>query len=408
MNSRLLLALLPLSLATLGTTSGCARKAPEVAPAEPPVIPISQPERREVTDFVDFTGRLDAVESVDVRPRATGYLVKMPFKEGAEVKKGDLLFEIDPRPYKAQLDQAEGQVQLYKSQLNLAKITLARDLETARTPGAVSQQQLDEDRANVEAADARLKAYQASLEVYRLNLEFTKVTSPIAGKVSRYYLTVGNLVIQDQTLLTTVVSQENMYAYFDMDEPTLLMIKTAINEGKIKLPQPGADVPVYMGLQGEEGFKHRGSVNFINNQVNPTTGSISVRGVFDNPKPPSGTRVLVPGMFVRIRLPIGQPHPALLVIDRAISSDQGLKYVYVVDDQNKAQYRRVTTGALQEDGLRVITQGLRENDWVVVGGLQQVRPKMTLRTERLTKMPTIDSSVPVAAAPQAPAVQGKK
>jgi multidrug efflux system membrane fusion protein len=340
-----------------------------------------------VTDHVDFTGRTDAVESVNVVPRVTGYLVRIPFKEGSEVKAGDELFEIDSRPYKAQLDQAEGQVKLYQAQLQLAKTTLARDQEISKTPGAVSAQQLDQDRAAVDEADARVKAYQASTEVYKLNLSFTKVTSPIAGQVSRYYLTTGNLVNQDQTLLTTVVSLDPMYAYFDMDEPTLIRARRAVNEGRIKLPQSGI-VPVFMGIQGEDGYPHAGTVNFINNQVNSTTGSIAVRGVFPNPKPDVGTRLLSPGMFVRIRLPLGEPHSALLVIDRAIMSDQGHKKVYVVDAENKAQERRVGTGTLQEDGLREITDGLKATDRIVVGGLQQVRPRDVVRPEPIP-MPSL-------------------
>ena len=296
-----------------------------------------------MTDYVDFTGRTNAVESVDIRARVSGYLVEMPFKEGAEVKKGDLLFEVDPRPYQAQFDQAEGQVNLYKAQLALAKANYARDLDVAKTPGAVSGQQLDQDKAAVDEADAAVKAFQASMEVYKLNLSFTKVTSPIDGQVSRYFLTLGNLVVQDQTLLTTVVSLDPMYVYFDMDEGTLLRARRAINEGTIQRYEEGK-IPVYMGLQGEAGFPHQGFVNFVNNQVNPNTGSISVRGEFANPKPANGIRLLSPGMFVRVRLPIGQPHPALLVIDRAIGSDQGLKYVYVVDSKNKVQQRRCRPG----------------------------------------------------------------
>jgi membrane fusion protein, multidrug efflux system len=169
-------------------------------------VPVSRPVERTVTDYADFTGRTNAVESVDIRARVSGYLVQMPFKEGAEVKKGDLLFEVDPRPYEAQLVQAEGQVNLYKAQLALAKATYARDLEVAKTPGAVSKQQLDQDKAAVDEGDAAVKASQASMEVYKLNLGFTKVASPIDGQVSRYFLTLGNLVVQDQTLLTTVVS----------------------------------------------------------------------------------------------------------------------------------------------------------------------------------------------------------
>lgn len=363
--------------------AGCGTAPLKVAPPETVIVPIAKPVEREITDYVDFTGRTDAVEAVNIVPRVTGYLIKIPFKEGSEVKAGELLFEIDPRPYQAQLDQAEGQVTLYQAQLQLAKTTLARDQDIAKTPGAVSLQQLDQDRAGVAEAESRVKAYQASTEVYKLNLSFTKVLSPISGQISRPYLTLGNLVNQDQTLLTTVVSLDPIFTYFDMDEPTLLRVRRAINEGKIKVPQDGV-VPVLMGLQGEDGYPHKGTIDFVNNQVNSTTGSISVRGKFPNPKPAVGARLISPGMFARVRLPIGQAHPALLVIDRAIASEQGYKYVYVVDAENTVQNRRIQTGPLQEDGLRVITEGLKPDDMVVVGGLQQVRPRMKVKTELIT------------------------
>ncbi len=381
-----------LCLLSLGGLTGCGPTAAQAPSAGVPVIPVSQPVQRQVTDYVDFTGRTDAVETVSIRARVTGYLVKIPFREGAEVKQNDLLFEIDPRPYQAQLDQAEGQVELNDASLKLAKATYERDRAIAQSvAGGVSRQQLDQDLAAVDEAAARLKAAKASTEVYKLNLEFCQVKSPIDGMVSRYYYTRGNLVNQDQTLLTTVVSLDPIYAYFDMDEPTLLRIRRAVNEGRIKRVKDRSEIPIYMGLQGEDGYPHRGNFNFINNVVNPSTGSVAVRGKFDNPRPEEGTRLLMPGMFVRIRLPIGQPHPATLVIDRALSSDQGLKYVYVVDAEHKVQYRRVKTGPLQDDGLRVIEDGLKPDDWVVVGGLQQLRPRMEIKPDP-TPMPSLGTN----------------
>lgn len=369
--------------------SGCTRRPPAPASPPPPDIPVSELIERDVTDFAEFTGRTEAVHVVDVRARVTGYLTKMPFREGAEIKEGDLLFEIDPRPYQAQLDQAKGQVKLYEAQLKLAQATLHRDELVAKTtPGAITQQQVDQDQASVDEAAARLEAFQANIEVYKLNLDFTQVKSPIDGHVSRYYLTLGNLVNQDQTLLTTVVSEDPIYVYFDVDEPTVLRVRKAINEGKIERYQQGK-IPVQMGLQGEEGYHYEGTLDFVNNQVNPATGSILVRSVFSNKIPEGGVaRVLSPGMFVRVRLPIGKPHPGLLVIDRAIGSDQGLKYVYVVGENNKVEYRRIKTGALQDDGLRVVIEGLKPSEKVVVGGLQQLRPKMVIKPDP-TPMPTI-------------------
>jgi multidrug efflux system membrane fusion protein len=378
---------------------GCHHNEAIPPPAAPP-IPVSHPVQREVTDYVDFTGRTDAVQSVSIRARVTGYLEEMPFQEGREVAKGDTLFTIDPRPYQAQYNQAVSQVNVNEASLQLARATLARDEAVNKTaPGAVSLQQLDTDRATVLVAEAQLQAAKANRDVYKLNLEFTKVTSPIDGMVSRYFFTRGNLVIQDSTMLTTVVSLDPIYAYFELDETTLVRIRQGINSGRIQRYKDRSDIPVYMGLQGEDGYPHQGAYNFINNVVNPSTGSIATRAKFDNPKPAEGVRLLSPGMFVRIHLPIGQPHNALLIIDRAISSDQGIRFVYVLDKDNKAQYRKVTTGALQPDGLRVIEkstkpgEGLQPDDWVVVGGLPQVRPQMKVQPDR-QPMPTLGPELP--------------
>jgi membrane fusion protein, multidrug efflux system len=378
--------LILLSFTLAGAVVGCEQPPAQVAPPQAPVVPVSQPVQRPVTDYVDFTGRTDAINAVSIVPRVTGYLVKVPFKEGSLVKQGDLLFEVDPRPYKAQLDQAEGQVKLFQAQWELAKATLERDQAIAKTPGAVSAQQLDQDRASVAEALASIQAAKASLEVFRLNLSFCSVTSPVDGQVARYFLTLGNLVNQDSTQLTTVVSLDPMYAYFDMDEPTVVRIRQAIADGRIQPYQKG-DFSVYMALQGEQGYPHKGTINFVNNQVNPATGSISVRAVFANPVLKDTVRLLSPGMFVRIHLPLGQPHPGLLITDRAIGSDQGLKYVYVIDAQNKAVYRRITTGPLESDGLRVITDGLKAGEWIAVGALQSIRPNTEVQTEKIA-MPT--------------------
>ncbi len=412
--------------------AGCRPKSREVGPAEVPVVPVSHPMERVVTDYVDFTGRTDAVQSVNMIARVTGYLEQMPFKEGSEVKAGDLLFEIDPRPYEAQFEQAKSQVHLDQAQLDLAKTTLKRYQALSKTtPGAVSEQALDQYKAAVDEAEARVVAQEKSLDIYKLNKEFTRVTSPIDGQVSRYYLTLGNLVNQDQTLLTTIVSLDPMYVYFDMDESTLLQIRTAIQKGTIK-PATAGDLHVLLGLQNEEGFPHEATINFVNNQVNSTTGSITMRGVFPNPPllpeaadagaagakasstakaatppvakvrgaagrkasavgkaPAPGAasaerfvpRLFSPGMFVRVRLPIGQPYKALLIIDRAIQSDQGLKYIYVLDAQNKVQTRSIQTRALQEDGLRVVEGEIKADDWVVVGAIQQVRAQMEVKPD---------------------------
>jgi membrane fusion protein, multidrug efflux system len=373
--------------------AGCQKESPQAA-APIPVVPISHPVERPVTDFLDFTGRTDAVHSVNIVARVTGYLVQMPFAEGAEVKKGDLLFQIDPKPYEAQERLGAAQVASYEAQLQLAKKNFERVQILSKQKG-ISQQEFDQNKSAEDQAVAMLDSARANLEIYRLNLQYTRVTSPIDGQVSRYFLTLGNLINQDQTLLTTVVSLDPVYAFFDVDQRNLLRIRRAINEGKLPARRDSSSnepqIPVLLGMPGEQTFPYKGYINFANNQLNPNTGSIAVRGVFDNPKPPNGVRLMLPGMFVRIRMPLGPPHPALLVIDRAIQSDQGQKYVYVVNAEKKTEYRQVVTGALQSNGLRAISSGLTKDDWVVIGAIQQFRPNMQVKTEQ-TAMPSFEST----------------
>ena len=401
--------------------SGCERGPSQTGPAKPLVVPVSRPVQRQVTDFVDYTGRTNAVFSITIQPRVTGYLVKMPFMEGSGVKKGDVLFEIDPRPYKAHLDAAEAAVAQNQANLNYQKATNARFKELAKKdPGAVSLRELDQYQALEEQAIANLNLAKANLVSARLNLDWTVVKAPLSGRISRYYLTYGNLVTQDTTQLTTLVSMDPMYVYFDMDEPTLERIKIAMNEGKVgsssappaaraagvasavglwavlwgQAPWPpltdGSGMKVEMGLAGQTRYPFQGMVNFLDNQVNPGTGSISVRGIFRNPRPAGGAYPLVPGMFVRVRLPIGQPRPELLVIDKAVTSDQGQKKLYVAGAGNKVEERLITLGPLQDDGLRVISHGLKKDDLVLIGALQQVRPRMSIEPEEYS-MPTSDT-----------------
>jgi RND family efflux transporter MFP subunit/putative MATE family efflux protein len=355
--------------------AGCARTHSGAPQAAPIPVTVSCPVEREVTDYADFTGRTAAVDSVELRARVSGYLDKVNFKEGALVNKGDILFKIDPRPYKAVYDSAVAQIKLNEAQMKQAIADNARAQELAKTPGAISKQDLDKYAAVEATAVASVAAAKANAESARLNLEFTDVISPIGGRVSRYVVTVGNLVqAGDQgggTLLTTIVSVDPMYAYFDVDEHTALRVRQLVREGKSDSPREGS-FPVSLGLANEEGHPHRGTVNFVENQVNPRTGTIRLRGMF-----PNGEQVLLPGLFARVRAPIGRPHKALLVSDRALDTDQGQKVVYVVDKGNKVVSRPVRLGALH-DGLRVITDGVRSGERVIVKGLQQVRPGITV------------------------------
>ena len=394
-------------LVGLSLFSGCKRPAPPPVETPPPKVTVSLPVEREVRDYVDFTGRTDSKYAVEIRPRVTGYLTKMPFVEGAEVKKDDLLFEIDPRPYQAQLDKAAADVNLAAASLKLAQADNVRAKNVAKmNAGAISQQDLDKYQATEDQAAAQLAAQQAAMEGYKLNLEFTQIKAPVDGQVSRYLLTLGNLATQDQTQLTTLVSLDPMYGYFEVDENTILrIVRNLAPDTKDALRTK--QVPVLMGLADEGGkFSYNGYIDFADNQLTAGTGTLSLRGVFENPIMKSGRRMLRPGMFVRIRLPIGKPHSGLLVIDKALSSDQGQKYLLVVDQNNVVQYRRVKTGALQPDGLRIIEEGLQPNEAVIVSGLQLVRPLMKVEPESVA-MPvatadTENPTAPVAAPKSAP------
>lgn len=371
--------LLLLAIAAWTSHAGAEKAKKDDAP--PLVVPISKPIQRTVTDYAEYTGRTSAKEVVTIQPRVTGFLVKVTFKEGAEVKEGDLLYEIDPRPYKAQLDAAKAHVVQNAAGLEYAKATNQRFKELfKKAPGAVSQRELDQYKAQEEQAKASLDLAKASLELAKLNLEWTSIRSPIAGYIGRSNLTVGNLVSQDVTKLTTVVAMDPMYVYFEMDELTVLRLRKAAKKGMA--------APIAMRLAGEDGFPHAGTIDFVDSQVNPKNGNVMARAVFANAAPKDGVPLMLPGMFVRVRAPIGQPYEAILISDQVIVTDQGQKFAYVVGAENQVEGRRVTLGSLQEDGLRVITHGLKKDESVVVGKLQQVREGMKIQPN-LVKMPAL-------------------
>jgi RND family efflux transporter MFP subunit len=364
--------------------TGCARTPPEGPAAAPPAVTVSHPVEREVTDHADFTARTAAVDSVELRARVSGYLDKVNFKEGALVKKGDVLFEIDPRTYQAVLEHTRGSLAAAEARVVRLDADLARAQRLVRS-GAMSREEYDKIVGDRGEAVASRAAQNAAVERAKLDLGFTKVTAPVSGRVSRYNVTVGNLVQAGDaqitpTLLTTIVSVDPMYAYFDVDEHTVLRVKQLIRKGKAKTPDE-VEIPVWLGLANEDGHPHRGSIHFIDNQVNPRTGTLRVRGVF-----PNEDEALSPGYFARVRVPIGFPHKTLLVSERALDTDQGQKVVYVVDRDNRVASRPVRLGALH-DGLREITDGLKPGEWVIVNGLQLVRPGLTVEP-KLADMPT--------------------
>jgi RND family efflux transporter MFP subunit len=323
------------------------------------------------------------LDSVEVRARVWGYLERVNFKEGALVNKGDVLFEIDPRLYRADLERARGTVAQYEARVHRSE----RDYQRAKNllaRGAVGQEEYDRYEADYQEAVANLDVARANRDLAALNLGYTRIMAPVGGRVSRYIVTVGNLIQSgDQnggTMLTTLVSVDPMYVYFDMDERTVLRVRQLIREGKASSARE-AEWPVSLGLAIEEGFPHRGTINFEDNQVNPKTGTLRVRGVFRNKD-----EALSPGLFARVRVPIGRAHRALLVSDRAIETDQVQKVLYVVNEKNEVVARPVRLGALHH-GLREITEGLNAGDRVIVNGLQQVRPGVAVEP-KLVDMPT--------------------
>jgi RND family efflux transporter MFP subunit len=362
---------------------GCARPPSEAPAAAPIQITVSYPVERDITDYADFTARVAAVESVEVRAHVWGYLDKVNFKEGALVKKGDVLFELDPRPYQALLNQAKAKVAQDEAQLTYDEAEYQRNLRLAAT-GAASRSDLDKAAAAQGVDIANVAADKAVVAARQLDLEYTKVTAPVSGRVSRYVVTVGNLIQSgDQsggTLLTTIVSVDPMYAYFDVDERTVQRVTQLVREGRAE-SDPATEWPVSLGLATEEGFPHEGTINFVDNQVNPKTGTLRVRGVF-----PNKDQALSPGFFARVRVPVGQSHKALLVTDRALDNDQGQKILFVVNDKNEVISRPVRQGQML-DGLRAIEDGLKPGERVIVNGLQLVRPGVTVQP-KLVDMPT--------------------
>ncbi|MBX6312160.1 MAG: efflux RND transporter periplasmic adaptor subunit [Isosphaeraceae bacterium] len=368
------LALAAVALAALAVVPGChdVQATPsQVAPTE---VLVSQATQGEITDYEVFTGRTVARKTVEVRARVTGYLETIHFKDGDEVQEGDLLFTIDPRQYQAELDRTEAALEQAEARYKRLEADLTRARSTF-SRGAISRSDLDLVAGDYAEAKAALGMARAARDLAKLNVEFTRVTAPIAGRLSRRLVDEGNLVKADETLLTTIVTPDPMYAYFDVNEETLLRIRRLIREGKIG-SRTEAAVPVEAALADEEDFAHRGTIDFSDNTVDPSSGTLKVRGVLANPIPPGRpptARILSPGLFVRVRLPIGPPHQAVMVDEQALGTDQGRKFVYVVNDEDKVVYRPVTVGAANGK-MRVITAGLQPGERVVVSEQQRIRP----------------------------------
>lgn len=380
--------LVPLMVLAALTACG-AKDDPSKQAGQAPTVSVAPVVKRQVQEFDEFTGRLEAPQTVDVRARVAGTLVKVHFKEGQLTKKGAPLFTIDPRPYAAEVARAEAQLQSARTQSELNKSELARAEKLVAVRG-VSAQELDQLKAAVANAHSSIRAAEAALTQARLNLEFTTITAPVDGRTSRANVTEGNLVNVGDPILTTVVSTDRVYAYFDASEALYLKYMRAAREGTRPSSRETPNV-IYLGLANEEGFPHQGKMDFVDNRLNPGTASLRGRAVFDNKD-----GLFTPGLFARLKLVGSGNYTATVVADRALTTDQTRKVVLVIGKNNIVEQREVKPGALI-DGMRVV-EGVKEGELVVVDGLLRAFPGAPV-TPQVLKVD--DKGMPIPAAPPA-------
>jgi len=359
--------------------AGCGRHPSQIAPP-PPVVSVVQPVEREVVEWDEYIGRLESPATVEIRARVSGYLDKVHFKEGKPVKKGDLLVTIDPRPYQAEFDRADAEYQRTQSQAELAKNDFERANRLILTK-AISDEDLDTKAKNYSTILAAVRSAKAAADLARLNLGFTEIRAPIDGRISSALITEGNLVSggvsgAGASLLTTLVSLDPLYCYGSADERAILKYIRLSREGKRDSARD-FDIPAEMQLADETGFPHKGHMDFVDNRVDPNTGTLRARGVFPNPD-----HSLSPGFFARLRIPGSGKYPALLIPDRALGSDQAQKFVYVVNSEKKVEFRPVKIGPMI-DGLRVVKEGLKPGQQIIAEGLLRVRPGIVVEAKPL-------------------------
>jgi membrane fusion protein, multidrug efflux system len=358
----------PLALSVI--LAACTKTAAQQGAAPPPEVAVAPVIERDVTEWDEFTGRLQAVDSVEVRPRVSGFVAAVRFSEGAMVRKGDLLFQIDPRPFQTEVDRLRAELARARATVDRADSELAR-AERLHDANAIANEERDRRASFAQESAAQVAAVEAALRAAELNLEFTQVTSPIAGRVGRAIVTEGNLVSSgpgEATLLTTVVSLDPVYAYFDADEQVYLKYTGG------RKTRGAIDRRITMALANDEGYPREGTLDFLDNQLDGATGTIRGRAVFRNTD-----GQLTPGLFVRLRLAGAGSYRGLLIEDRAVGTDLSKKFVYVVGPTHEIEYRPVTLGPVV-DGLRVVRSGLKAGEPVVVNGLQRVRPGIQVTT----------------------------
>lgn len=380
--------LMVLAVVATAALSACARTAAQAAAPPPPQVTAAEVISRDLTEWDEFTGRLEAVNTVAVRPRVSGYVAAVRFEEGAIVSRGDLLFVIDARPFQAEVDRLRAELLRARATIQRATSELQR-AERLTTENAISHEELDRRSAFAQESAAQASAVEATLRAAELNLEFTRVTAPISGRVGRAIVTEGNLVSTgpgEATLLTTVVSLDPIYASFDADEQTFLRYGDLARAGK-RASARQSGLPIQMALAGDDAFPREGKMDFLDNQMDPTTGTIGARAVFRN-----ADLSLTPGLFIRVRLAGTARYRGLLIQDRAVGTDLDKRFVFVVSAASEIEHRVVTLGPIV-DGLRVVRTGLKPGDVVVVNGLQRVRPGVKVDVTAVPMEATADVKV---------------
>ena len=376
-----------LTSALTGMMIGGCNPSNDYQAPPPPTVTVSQPIQQDVTEYREFTGSTEAVETVEVRARVEGYLQSTHFEETADVKKGDLLFVIDPRPFKVQVYKAQADLRRNQAKLELSKENYQRT-KTLYEQKAAPRADFIKDKAARDTAQANVEAARALLEEAKLKLSYTHIRAPINGRVGRGLVKVGNLVgAGENTHLTTVMQYDPIHAYFSLNERDLLPFieRERKKQGK-KIENPEDEGVIHLGLANDSGYPYEGRLDFFDQGVDPRTGTYLLRGRFPNPAP----HAILPGMFVRIRGPINQQKAALLVTERALGADQRGRYVLVIDGENIVEYRPVEVGATINQ-MRVIRKGLQVDDWVVVKGLLRARPGATVNPERVEMLSFLSS-----------------
>lgn len=381
------------TLATLLLLNACGKGnaegggAPGGAPPAP-TVSVATVMQKEVSDGDEFSGRFEATDFVEVRPRVAGYLTKVHFQAGSLVKKGDLLFTIDPRPFEADAAKADADLKRAETSRELARAEVTR-AEKLLAATAISQQEFDQRTATLKDQESAGKAARAALTSARLNTEYAAIRAPISGRISRAEVTVGNLVTPGTTMLTTIASQDPIHVYFDIDEQQLLKYESLRKTSSDAGAGAGKNL-ISLGLNNENNYPHQGRVDFIDNRLDARTGTIRGRAVFDNKD-----RLFTPGVFAKLKLASAGTYNAVLITDRAIGTDQSKKFVLVVDKENKANYREIKLGPLV-DGLRVVKEGLQPGESIIVNGLQRVRPGIQVQPEKTAMLPVGTNAVATA------------